>query len=231
MMDDQSATLTAQQAALLELRARYERGAITYDVFRAAFQDILKAPTASACQQILVDLPVLAITPLDSLDRPPTPIRPAGRGTHWLVMVLGELAKTRRPWRMGRRTIGVMGLGEMTLDLSLAEIPRRGTLRIVGGLGEVTIRVPRGLPVEVQAMTLLGESNALGETSSGFFTHLHEEEGTSASGSDRLIISVFLAIGQVNVEYTARQITSRDASSTTVIPQAVSEPKTLAAGE
>ncbi len=231
MMDDQSATLTAQQAALLELRARYERGAITYDVFRAAFQDILKATTAAECQQILVDMPTLPITPLDGLDRQPAPIRPTSHGTHWLVMVLGEMAKTRRPWRLGRRTVGVMGLGEMTLDLSLAEIPRRGALRIVGGIGEVTIRLPRGLPVEVRAMTLIGESNALGETSSGFFTHLHEEEGTSDSGSDRLTISVFLAIGEVNVEYVKPRVTTRGESSTIVIPQTVSEPKTLASGE
>lgn len=192
--------LSPQQAALRTLRARYERGELTFETFRAAFNALLEASSPAECQGILDGLPVLPQTVLDALDRSVIQASPRAHGTRWIINVLGEVSRTKRPWRLGHRTNGIMLIGEATLDLSLAELPTRGSLTFFGAIGELTIRVPRSLALEVCAFTMIGEATVLGEEHGGIFALGHEDAVGQGDGP-QLRINVFMLIGEVNVTY------------------------------
>src|SRR5215469_14896158 len=122
---------SAQQDALLEIRSRYERGEISFDDYRRAFDQIMRAEDAGQCTVVVQALPHSPLSVLDALDRRATPAAPVARaGTRWLVSIIGEMNRLRRPWRMGAQTNTLSLIGEVNLDLSLAEIPRNGVLRV-----------------------------------------------------------------------------------------------------
>jgi predicted membrane protein len=93
-------------------------------------------------------------------------------------------------------------MGATKLDLSLATLPRSGTLRILAGMGEVTLYVPRSISVSVRAMTLLGETKALGEEAAGIlapvYTRTHDEDDPSAPQT-HLEIDALMVMGSIKV--------------------------------
>jgi hypothetical protein len=192
--------LSPQQNAVRELRARYERGDLSYEEFRAAFDRILATDDAAGCQAIIAALPVAPRTILDALDQPRAPhvTRSAVPRSKWFVMLLGELRRDRRPWKLGETTNGLGFIGEMNLDLSLAALPQTGVLRVFMGIGEVEIIVPSHLNVMVQACTLLGESRAFGESAEGIFAYSHDET-FGAPEAPRLTIQIVNVIGSVTI--------------------------------
>ncbi len=193
----------AQQGALLEVRSRYERGEISFDDFRRAFDQILRAEDAAQCTAIVQALPHSPLSVLDALDRHSAQAAPISRtGTRWLVSIIGELNRLRRPWRMGAQTNTLSLIGEVNLDLSLAEIPRNGVLRVFSLIGEVNIFVPKTIDVTVQSFALIGEINALGESHGGIFTFCHEEEEAKDHRADtsHLTIQVVSLIGEANIK-------------------------------
>lgn len=200
-------TPTSQEAALRAVRGRYERGEIGFEEFRRAFDALLKTTDPAACQAILDGLTPAPGQTLATLDRafaaPATPPTPRVPGFRLFFLLLGEIAKTRRPWRLGRLSLGLMVVGETTLDLRLAALPANGTLVYLSVIGETTIILPKSVNATVTAFTLIGESNALGESSSGFFTFTHESDpghATAAGQPAHLHIVVLGAIGEITIE-------------------------------
>jgi len=204
-MGGQPNYLVAQGEALLEARSRYERGDITFDDFKAAFDAIMEAKDATTYQQIIHALPTTPLNALDVLNRQPTAQRSVHRlrRSRLFFTLIGELNKTHRPWRMGEQTTSVAIIGAQNLDLSLAELPQNGNLRVLSLIGETNIYVPRSLAVTVRAFTLIGEVNALGEIHSGIFSFCSEEQSGQGT-SHHLTIDVFALIGAVNVIPTDR---------------------------
>lgn len=202
-MGAQQTLLTAQQTALREARARYEAGDISFDAFKRAFNDIMQAPDAPQCQAIVQALPTSPLTALDGLERA-TPTRaPRLKPTRWFVTLIGELNRVRRPWRMGQQTNTLALIGEVNLDLSLAEIPHDGVLRVLTLIGEVNVYVPQAIAVTVRSFALIGEINALGESHGGIFSICNEEsDAPRAQHGDapHLEIQIFSLIGEVNVK-------------------------------
>jgi hypothetical protein len=203
-MGVQQTLMTAQQETLRDARARYEAGDITFDAFKRAFTDIMQAQDAPQCQAIIQALPaspLTALNALDGLDRA-APRVPRLKPTRWFVTLIGELNRVRRPWRMGQQTHALALIGEVNLDLSLAEIPHDGVLRVMTLIGEVNVYVPPSLTVTVHSFALIGEINALGENHGGIFSFCNEEsDAPVARQSDvpHLEIQVFSLIGEVNI--------------------------------
>ncbi len=124
----QQPAITPQQEAIQEVRARYERGELSFDRFEYAINAILQAETPAACQAIVRELPA---SPTTALRAPAAPAAPALANVSSqvrMVNVIGELKRTRRPWKMGQRTTVLMGIGALKLDLSKATIPPSGLL-------------------------------------------------------------------------------------------------------
>jgi hypothetical protein len=207
--------ITPQQAAIRAVRERYERGDIPFEVFKQALDDLLEARDEDECQAIMRALPVSAADKLKALDLPATvtplaattPAMPARR-TGWLVMLMGELKRTKRRWRLAERTNCLLLMGEVRLDLSMATLPRQGVLRLFGLMGQMTVYVPRNVAVRVRSMVLLGEANALGESTGGIFAMGHAESHGPESEPDTsqeqpvayLDIYSFLGMGEVTIK-------------------------------
>src|SRR5262249_10239590 len=125
--------LEAQQAAIQEVRTRYERGELSFEEFKRALDAVVLAQDADECQAILHALPKAThATGLAALD-PPAPPVPAplveAQGKR-IVAFMGQVKKLRRAWRLAPNTHTVAFMGEVDLDLNLADLPPQAKLRI-----------------------------------------------------------------------------------------------------
>ena len=220
MQPPQSAALGAQQAAIAQARARYERGELTFEAFRRALDALVLARTPDECAVILRALPTAphaaALAALDpvgytSAAFTPTPAGapPAGRQARRIVAFLGQTKKLRRPWHLAPQTRAAAYLGEVKLDLGVAQLPPRARLRVRAILGTATIYVPRGLRVRVRSTVLLGDIDALGEHTSGILTFGHEEHAPQTDlAAPEVDIAAFVLLGNVRVVLTDGPVVS-----------------------
>jgi hypothetical protein len=201
----QQPALPAQQTAIREIRARYERGDLTFERFEYALNALIQAQTPQECQAILDELPASPITALDPLTPSSPSIRTNLPRRVQMLNVIGELKRNRRPWKMGQHTRVYMGIGSLTLDLALATMPPQSVLEVYTLIGEAKIYVPRNIHVTVRQFNLIGENKALGEERNGIFTFLNEEEflaqGPDAATAPHLYIHMMMLIGSAKVMY------------------------------
>jgi len=202
------AALEAQRAAIQEARARYERGEITYDDFRRALDALVLAQDAGDCAAILDALPASPLAALAALE-PSVPLAsPSARPERTrIVAFMGQTKKLRRPWRLAPATDARALMGEVKLDLSVAELPPRARLRVTAIMGTAVIYVPRTVRVAVRSTVLLGDANLLGEGVSGVVASGHEEHTPAAGPEDgpaaaQLEIEAFILMGSVKVALT-----------------------------
>src|ERR1051326_7784955 len=200
----QQPALTPQQEAINEVRTRYEHGKLTFEQFEYALNALIQAQTPEECRGIVQELSSSVNTALDAI--------PATTSTPMLTRVprhvqmlnlVGELKRTRRPWKMGMRTTVVMGLGALKLCLTMATVPPQAILEVYSLIGESKIYVPRTMHVTVRQFNLIGENKALGEERNGIFTFFHEEEfpaeGPDAASAPHIIIHQMMMIGSVQI--------------------------------
>jgi hypothetical protein len=199
-----SPTVAAQQAAIAQVRARYERGELSFEALHRALDAIVLARTPDECQAILRALQTSQSTPLAALDPPTAPPAPtAGQGYRRIGAFLGQTKKMRRAWRLAPFTEAVAYLGEVKLDLGVAQMPPVARLRVKAILGSATVYVPRGMRVRVHSRVLLGEANALGEHTSGILTASHEEHvPTEGLPTAEVEIETFVLMGNVQIVLT-----------------------------
>jgi hypothetical protein len=195
-MQSSSAGLTPQQAALRAVRDRYERGALDYETFRDAFERLLKTDDPAACQRILDEL--RTASPPAAIPVPRRAPRLPRRRTFFTLM--GEINRTKHPWKMGTHTTGVALMGEINLDLTLAALPPSGTLNIALLMGEVRLTVPANADVTVHAFTFMGEARALNEHTAGIFAYAHDDSEDEPIAQHHLDIHVFVLMGEVRVQ-------------------------------
>jgi hypothetical protein len=227
--------LTPQQEAIREVRARYERGDITFERFEYGLNALLAAQTPEECQAIIREIPAAPLAVFDGLTSPlpaapavsaPQPSQAPGR--RWLVGVIGEFKRIKRPWRLSQHTSVVMGIGEVEMDLSLASIPQRCVLEVYTLIGEATLYVPSEVGVTVKAFSVIGEANALGESNAGIFAHLSEEfpaQGAGAASAPHLEIRAFNLIGELNVKQVDAPIITTGGLKGPASPPALPQPQ------
>ncbi len=205
----QHPALTPQQEAIREVRARYERGDITFERFEYGLSALLAAQSPDECRAIMQELPSSPVAVFEELTAPaaspavPPPQPSKAPARRWLLNIIGEFKRIKRPWRLSQHTSVVMGIGEVELDLSLASIPQHCVLEVYALIGEVKLYVPSEVRVTVKAFSLIGEAHALGESSEGIPEHLSEEfppQGASAASAPHLEIRAFNLIGELNVK-------------------------------
>jgi hypothetical protein len=222
--------LTPQQEAIREARTRYERGDMPFDRFESTLTALLAAQTPEECRTIIQELPAAPVNPLDALT-PLPPALPAPKlpDKRRLISVMGELKRTKHPWRMGQRTTVVMGLGELALDMSIATMPAHSILRVYVLAGEASLYVPASVHVSVRAVTLIGEAKAFGESREGIFAHLDEEafptQGTSAAPAPHLEIRAFLLAGELTIKQVDAPIVTLEMAQGQPMPPALPQPQ------
>lgn len=199
----QQPALTPQQEAINDVRARYERGQLTFDQFEYALNALIQAQTPEECRGIVQELSNSVNTALDALPPRSAPAPASLPRQVSMLNVIGELKRMRRPWKMGRRTRVLMGIGALKLDLRMATMPPLALLEVYSLIGEAKIYVPRNIHVTVRQFTLIGENKALGEERNGIFTLLDEEEfpaeGPDAATAPHLIIHQMMLIGSAQI--------------------------------
>ena len=200
--------LQAQQAAIQEVRARYERGELAYDDFRRALDALVLARNADECQAILHALPTShTATALAALE-PPAPPAPAPMvetPRKRMVAFMSQVKKMRRAWRLAPNTHTVAFMGEVQLDLNQAELPPQAKMQITAIMGTVIIYVPPSARVSVRSTVLLSDMNALGESTSGvvgFGNEQHDPTGTPPKAD--IEIEAFVLMANVKVVLAER---------------------------
>jgi len=195
--------LQAQQAAIQEVRARYERGELSFEDFRRALDALVLAHDADECQAILHALPTShTATALAALD-PPAPLAPAPlveAQRKRMVAFMGQVKKLRRAWRLAPSTHTVAFMGEVQLDLNLADLPQQAKMQLSVIMGTVTLYVPPSVRVSVRSTVLFGEADALGENTNGvvaFGQEQHDPMGAPPKAD--IEIEAFVLMGQVKV--------------------------------
>jgi hypothetical protein len=201
----------AQQAAIQEARRRYERGELSYDAFRRALDALVLARDADECQAILDALPTTPLAALSALDAPlpsvPSPAAPQEQQR--ITAFMSQVKKLRRPWKLGVTAHATAFMGEIKLDLRLAELPPRATLCVTAFMGTVIVYVPDSVRVSVRSRVIMGGVRALGEDVSGVIASGHDEHapppGTPAQELD---IEVRCYMGDVRIILTDGQPTA-----------------------
>ena len=110
--------------------------------------------------------------------------------------VFGE----RQPWHLDDISLW-HGIGETYIDLSTAIIPEREvTVDITGIIGEITVKVPQGLPLKANVDVRIGEVTVFNHNQSGAgrFISYQSEDYEQAEKKINLMIS--MSIGEVTVK-------------------------------
>jgi hypothetical protein len=231
---EQHPALTPQQEAIREVRARYERGDITFERFEYGLSALLAAQSPEECRAIMQELPSSPVAVFEELTAPaaasavavPQPSKAPGR--RWMVNIIGEFKRIKRPWRLSEHTSVVMGIGEVELDLSLASVPQQCVLEVYALIGEVKLYVPSEVRVTVRALSLIGEADALGESSEGIPAHLSEEfpaQGAGAASAPHLEIRAFTLIGELNIKQVDAPVITQGNLQGKASPPALPEPQ------
>lgn len=197
--------LEAQQAALREVRARYERGELTSESFERALDALLLAHDAEECAAVIAALPppshpLAALAALDAAQQP-VAVPPAQPATKRIVAFMSQTKKMRRPWRLAPKLRASALMGEVKLDLRLAELPPHSELQLTAIMGNIELYVPRAVRVTVRSSVYLSDVDALGEHTSGVvaFGHEDHEPPQGATPAPQLDVEVFALMGSVRV--------------------------------
>lgn len=187
-----------------EARRRYERGELSYDTFRRALDALVLARDTGECQVILDALPTSPLAALCGLDAPnpsmPALSPPAPLDYQRVTAFMSQVKKMRRPWKLGVSTRALAFMGELTLDLRMAELPPHATLQVTSFMGTAIIYVPRSVHVTVHSTVLLGDVQALGEGVSGVIASGHDEHAPPpGTAAPRVDIDVKCYMGNVQV--------------------------------
>lgn len=204
--------LQAQQAAIQEVRTRYERGELSFEDFKRALDALVLAQDADECQAILHALPTShTATALAALDppAPPVPAPLVETQRKRIVAFMGQVKKLRRAWRLEPNTHIVAFMGEVDLDLNLADLPPQAKMQVTAIMGAVTIYVPPSARVTVRSTVLLSDVNALGESTNGVVAFGHEQhDPAGAAPKADIEIEAFVLMGNVKVVLAERPTVS-----------------------
>jgi hypothetical protein len=193
----------SRQEALRIIRQRYSDGALTFDEFRQSFNQVTSSESPNEWKSIISNLPstsVLqdldAISPNNrAIDTPSSSSLKTGN----VFVIMGEVARTNRPWRFGKRTDVSVIMGAAKLDLSLAELPRKGSMRILVLMGAAHIFIPRSASVRVNGSVFFGAAEVLGEKQAGI-CFLNGEEESSNENAPYFDIQIVTIFGEVVIQ-------------------------------
>ena len=115
---------------------------------------------------------------------------------------IGDLYHGRTPWVLDRDYDFYHGIGDVVIDFTTAEIkPGTHKLYLKAGIGDVTIRIPDGINIDVEASVGIGDLDLFGESRSGF-TGLSLSRKVEVEGAEATLqIEARLGLGDLKVQY------------------------------
>lgn len=156
-----------------QLRDHSVAGRLTLEELSERIEGAYAARTKGELERVTADLPAA----------------PAARRTtsRWIVALIGDLKRTGR-WRLAEKSVAVLGIGDLHLDLRGAEISGlESTITVVALIGDVTVVVPEGVDVEIGGVLLIGDRR-------------HDAPSTPPHpGAPVVHVRVFALIGDVRV--------------------------------
>ncbi len=126
----------------------------------------------------------------------------AERDAYSQVRHLGDLYHGRAPWTLDQDLEFFHGIGDVVIDFTTAEIkPGNHRVYLKAGVGDVTIRVPDGVNVDIDASVGVGELDVFGEQKSGI-GGLSLKRALNVEESDATVrIEARMGIGDMKVLY------------------------------
>ncbi len=118
------------------------------------------------------------------------------------VRHIGDLYHGRAPWTLDQNLEFFHGIGDVVVDFTTAEIkPGTHHVYLKAGVGDVTIRVPAGVNVNIDASVGIGELEVFGEQKSGI-GGLSIKRVLKADDADATIqLEARMGIGDMKVIY------------------------------
>jgi lia operon protein LiaF len=115
---------------------------------------------------------------------------------------IGDLYHGRSHWVLDRDYNFHHGMGDVVIDLTTAQImPGNYKIYVKAGIGEVTVRVPDGINVEVEASVGLGELDVFGEQRSGIGGLSLQKEIMLPQAEATVKIEAKLGMGELTISY------------------------------
>jgi hypothetical protein len=94
-----------------------------------------------------------------------------------------------------------VAIGTLRLDLRNVALPPGATrVDATVGIGELTVLVPHGVRVEVDARVKAGDSNVLGNREEGWRVSQHVTSGPDSAASPTLVLDAEVGFGNLKVE-------------------------------
>ena len=147
-----------RHAALDTIVTAYAHDKLTLQEYENRVDAIQKATTQDAILAQVSDL-LLSFAPLDS-GRPVAGVdqTPGSGNPTFALCIMGE-RKLTGDWLKGRSVTSLTVMGETKIDLRNTALPP-GTLKIqaFAVMGEIDILVPKGVPVSMNVVPLMGEA-------------------------------------------------------------------------
>lgn len=115
---------------------------------------------------------------------------------------IGDLYHGRSPWVLDKDYNFHHGIGDVVVDLTTAQVmPGNYKIFIKAGIGEVTVRVPDGINVELDASVGLGELDVFGEQRSGIGGLSIQKEILLPDAEATVRIEAKLGMGELTAIY------------------------------
>lgn len=115
---------------------------------------------------------------------------------------IGDLYHGRSPWVLDKDYNFHHGIGDVVVDLTTAQIvPGNYKVFIKTGIGEVTVRVPDGINVEIDASVGIGELDVFGEQRSGIGGLSLQKDIILPEAEASVRVEAKLGMGELTVIY------------------------------
>jgi hypothetical protein len=92
------------------------------------------------------------------------------------------------------------GMGNLELDLRRVNLEESRNIRASVGMGQLVVRVPQGLPVDIRASAVMGDVNILGEERGGVGPELRYRSRGAGEGAGDGVLTLDLSVGMGSVE-------------------------------
>ena len=127
--------------------------------------------------------------------------RDLGRDHAVTQRLLGDIERSG-PWNVVDEEIMSL-IGDVDLDLSEASIPMGDTrIRTVGFVQDVTVRIPEGVGLAVEATGVFGEVDLLGQKYEAFFGSVSEQSPDYPLADRRIRLEVDGFVSEVKIRRT-----------------------------
>ena len=115
---------------------------------------------------------------------------------------IGDLYHGRSPWILDADQEFYHGIGDVVIDLTTATInPGMHKILVKAGIGEVTVRIPEGVNLDIEASVGIGELKLFGEERSGISGLLLKRQVELEGAEATLQIEARLGMGEMEIQY------------------------------